>query len=57
MHQTLLDLLQQQSGQEKIDREQVRLIVYQMVKALQFIHSKNVNYLLNLKGCAQRYQA
>lgn len=41
MQQTLLDVLQN-SIDGKLDREQVRLIVYQMVKALDFMHQRNV---------------
>ncbi len=43
-----------------MDRETVRLIVYQMVKALDHMHSLNVNivhYFLNWIGCSQRHQA
>ena len=42
MNQTLLEMVQG-SPEGKLEREQVRLIVYQMVKALDFMHSKNVN--------------
>ena len=42
MQQTLLDLLQN-STEGKLERELVRLIVFQMVKALAYIHSRNVN--------------
>eukprot|EP00347_Sterkiella_histriomuscorum_P021431 403334001 len=40
MQQTLLELLQGQP-EGKLNRDQVRLIVYQMVKALAYMHSKN----------------
>jgi serine/threonine protein kinase len=43
MQQTLLDVLQQSPG-GKLDRETVRLIVYQMVKALDHMHSLNVSF-------------
>jgi hypothetical protein len=49
MQQTLLDVLQQEGASNgKLDREQVKLIVYQMVKALQFMHSKNVRIKIKL---------
>lgn len=41
MQQTLLDVLQQTTS-GKLGRETVRLIVYQMVKALCHMHSLNV---------------
>lgn len=56
MNQTLLDMLQN-SAEGKLEREQVRLIVYQMVKALEYMHSKNVNKFSKYKDCSQRYQA
>jgi serine/threonine protein kinase len=40
MQQTLLDVLQQAPG-GKLERETVRLIVYQMVKALDHMHTLN----------------
>ena len=45
MQQNLLDILQG-TADGKLEREQVRLIVYQMVQALAFIHSKNVSKVL-----------
>ncbi len=57
MQQTLLDVLQQAPG-GKLDRETVRLIVYQMVKALDHMHSLNVSFSFDQsidKGCSQRY--
>ena len=44
MQQTLLDVLQQSPG-GKLDRETVRLIAYQMVKALNHMHNLNVSGL------------
>jgi serine/threonine protein kinase len=44
MQQTLLDVLQQAPG-GKLERETVRLIVYQMVKALDHMHTLNVRDL------------
>lgn len=41
MQKSLLDVLQEQRD-GKLDRETVRLIVYQMVKALDHMHSMNV---------------
>jgi hypothetical protein len=46
----------QSSPEGKLEREQVRLIVYQMVKALAFMHSKNVHLFYKFKGCTQRYK-
>lgn len=46
MQQTLLDVLQQAPG-GKLERETVRLIVYQMVKALDHMHTLNVRDLLS----------
>lgn len=63
MQQTLLDVLQQAPG-GKLERETVRLIVYQMVKALDHMHTLNVRDLIstarlftetsNLKTCSFR---
>lgn len=58
MNQTLLEMLQG-SAEGKLEREQVRLIVYQMVKALAFMHARNVRICIiyiNI-DCAQRYKA
>jgi serine/threonine protein kinase len=44
MQQTLLDVLQQAPG-GKLERETVRLIVYQMIKALDHMHTLNVRDL------------
>lgn len=51
MQQTLLDVLQS-SPEGKLDKEQVRLIVYQMVKALDFMHQRNVKLEVKFKGCS-----
>lgn len=63
MQQTLLDVLQQAPG-GKLERETVRLIVYQMVKALDHMHTLNVRDIIstarlftetsNLKTCSFR---
>jgi serine/threonine protein kinase len=42
MQKSLLEVLQEQRD-GKLDRETVRLIVYQMVKALDHMHSLNVS--------------
>jgi serine/threonine protein kinase len=52
MQQTLLDVMQS-SKEGKLDRETVRLIVYQMVSALQHMHSLNVNaFKSTVIGCS-----